>query len=376
MKIKFEPLNAIGNIVFSVYLILIINYYVIGVNEVFYNYFRIFLNLIAFVLIMCKYKTNEEKVVLGKELVIFLLLTLLGIYSSGYNNNASVSGYLFATLSSFGITLLFVRFRIPSKIVLMIWFYYLILFLIYFVLNNGEMYFFMAKGGQSRNYISVMILTITGLFFLSKQEKIVCKEYILIALTDLLVCILSIGRGGILASFLILVGGIWVWLFTGYEKKSFVYKFIVVVVMASIFLVLFWTMGYLEKLFGGFVEYGIESNRIDLVWKPYLQKMSMYKNVLFGANYVDEIGRYNHLHNSFLMLHARYGVFGLFMILYCIARSVFCLKKNNNFLMLFFVIAYLIRAITDSMLGFSYCDIALFSIMFIYIEKSSGMEKK
>lgn len=214
---------------------------------------------------------------------------------------------------------------------------------------------------RSRNYISVFEIFL--LFMASIiADKTNNKLPDWMIYTTVIVCIMAVGRGGIIASLLILVLHV---LYKVHTEKYYTKKItkIVVLLIGIVSVVILFTIFQdyiIEKFFPRFGHTGIESRSSTRAVSKRLLMWSMYidtcfhslKMILLGANpypitfRVNDILDFN-LHNSYLMLHTFYGIIGIIVMLVYTIKFIrnFWNAKNGEIVIIF--IGFLVRAFSD-----------------------------
>lgn len=199
---------------------------------------------------------------------------------------------------------------------------------------------------SSRNTISITLLLYFSLYVISadKSNQKVNISYIVIGL---IISVLSIGRSGILTFSILLI----LFLLFDYKNGKYIKKnFFKVFMSASIiFVFLFFIYNsfgyYFQDTITNFKNNGLESVR-TLIWSDYIQLLQQNSKFIFlGApiegTYLLDIFNEN-LHNSFLMLHAKYG---LLMLLCVIGLTLYSLlyylfEKKIALILIFIAILF------------------------------------
>lgn len=365
--------GKIANVELLAYWFLVVFFYTVGIEEKIYMYLRAIINLAAIVTVMIKNKKTYEKNAVYQEMGFIIIMYFFGIFSSVYNTNATILGYIYNMISSVGIALLLSRFQIYCWIPYMIYIIFAIFLFSYFFKYNGDLYYFLQPGGNSRNYISVLILTITALIYISEEDN--NNGNYIWSFIALFFCVLAVGRGGILASVTLLLFNVLIWMKKSSNSSDFIVKGLFAVTIFVIVLALIFSLGIFDKVLGNFAIYGMDSPREEVLWRPYLRSLEYTPNLFFGAYYRELVGKYDHLHNSYLMIHARFGMFFLIILMIMLIRSFIILWRKRKYFQAALLVVYLQRAFTDSMLGFSYCDTILLYYVFVNMEHKKYKEE-
>ena len=245
-------------------------------------------------------------------------------------------------LAGAGIALVMI-YRLDTSTILR---YLLIITILYFgyliLMNVGAR----SWGKGSENHVSVFILTMTIIYYLS---QIIAKKNInpIFAFIALIIAIYAQGRGGILSTGILFFGV----LFIKYTNR--IVYFVVLMFMCYI--------GY--YLLQNQVEYLFNVIFLSIFDRPILEDPRMVLNamylerlnlntLIFGSKGYGSIFSYNVLglttHNSYISIHATYGIF-IIPIMCLFGLSMFRNWNRNNYLIII-TIAILIRSFTDSIL--------------------------
>jgi hypothetical protein len=301
------------------------------------------------------------------ELSIFSFLffyTLFGSIGILFNNNMNLQELLWP-LAFVGIAILILNYNINYKLAKTI--YYLVAFLLVITIvfagsvNNVSL-------TSSRNTISVMLLFYFSIFAISSVQNHI-KIKIFPVLVGLIISFLAIGRSGII-TFSILT---FLFLFIDYDGKSYKLtnpiKVFTVLSFSILIFGLFYNLldDYFMQTILNFKDQGLESVR-TLIWDDYLTKT--IGNIIYITFGTPISGTYllnlfnDNLHNSFLMLHAKYGIFMLGLVLILIIKSFVYFTRTKNLIFLFLLIALVFRMQFDHTNFNAQLDIILFYLIF------------
>lgn len=307
-------------------------------------------------------RTNIKR---QKPVFAFLYVyTLCGIIGISLNGNANPQELLWP-FAFLGLATVLLNFRTSYKVSKRSY---------YFAVVFIALKIFLAGGVDgldtvsSRNTIGMMMLIYLSLFAISSyhDERRVSSFPVFIGL---LVSIMAVGRSGIL-TFAILLSLFFLFEFNGTRHKvRNPLRWFVVIVLFVVLLFLSYRM--IEPFFANaiynFERRGLESVRTQM-WADYLGKtIESPKFVLFGTpiNGTPLLDWFSHnLHNSFIMLHAKYGLIALLMILYLIAGASIYYLKERNYLFLALLIATFFRMQFDYTNFNAQLDIILYFLMF------------
>lgn len=212
--------------------------------------------------------------------------------------------------------------------------------------NLNEDIFF----ANSRNFISVWMIVCSIVCYSSRLPR---NYNIVIFLICFALSVFSLGRSGIISTF-ILVFGYVIFSGTSNKLKDIVFFILIVVLIFVSF------HEDISLLTDGVLERFQNSRAVDpreSVLQCYINSFDV-ENLFFGLNSKDDycgtlaIGEYAP-HNSFISLYANLGIFSLLYI------SISFMYKSSLELKII-LISLLIRSSTDSVLFFTYFD-------FVYI---------
>lgn len=104
-----------------------------------------------------------------------------------------------------------------------------------------------------------------------------------------------------------------------------------------------------ETFISRFSEYGLKSVRIN-IWSEYLEKtLDSGKNLFLGVDCSTGkyLGTYKQPHNSYLELHAKFGIIGFIIVMTLLIKTFFLLYREREWLWLIIFITCAIRAMLD-----------------------------
>jgi hypothetical protein len=226
---------------------------------------------------------------------------------------------------------------------------------------------------SSWNGIStLMLVACISLYIILSLEK----KYIDLkpALITLVISIWGIGRSGIVSSFVLLLGILFVRL---RDKPKYIYYVIYCFIIACVFYIFFSLVMDYDMLANAIDHYLTRktesgpSERLNM-WTNYFYNIDIFR-LLFGVNIVEdpwpegEIFEYN-IHNSFINLHLQTGFMGLFTIALIIFAFFKFYRTNQVFLILLLTIV--LRSSTDLLIFFGPFDFVPFFFIFYFIKSS------
>lgn len=299
----------------------------------------------------------------------FLLMSTLSILSififvlRGFYNNASLALYFFFLPM---IVSFYKEKFIGYKIHKFILFTFLTFIVVQLIRGYG---FNEMMLGRSRNMVSFYFFLYTIFYYIEKYRYTDKVEF-WPALLSMIISLASIGRSGIITSFLLLfVIAIYKLNKAGFLSKL---KYIVLSVMLMVISIAFFKNQILILIIQSlarFEEQGVESGPRTWITNIYLTRMtSSLSNFLIGFPLNHDafvLFDYN-LHNSFLSLHYFFGVFGL-IIVYLIIKSLLFVK--GKLLYKSFLCLLLIRGFTDQIFFINFNDIVIYLLFYLILDK-------
>lgn len=224
-------------------------------------------------------------------------------------------------------------------------FYVIAAIMAYGVIRMGNE--FMEK--SSVNYVSViLIIALLPYFksFMSKSERPSMVPVVICAL----ICIISIGRGGILMGLSLLLGLSIVSIFVYKTSSKWNLIFYLVPAIFIVYLVVF-TSYFDEYLWRFFMDDGgFQDGARETIMETYFGLLNQNENLLFGVH-ISSVSTFvhylNNLHNSYLMLHANMGLLGVILLMAFSIKGMIVLYKKREYDMLVFFLAFFLRSFTD-----------------------------
>ncbi|MFV5458430.1 hypothetical protein VXR09_15680 [Acinetobacter baumannii] len=319
-----------------------------------------------FVIILSSLNVSFKREEVFFTILVILLFSFSSLFSRSYPYYYS-SAILLYGVCSFIIASGFFRLRNRAEFSL---FFYCI-YLIFLWFNFYKLGFFNPDGydtifnNSSRNIVSAFLLLITMFVGASYyiEEK---KQPILIYIFTLVSSVILFGRSGIAISFLLLCYAF----YDNYGKKIY---------WLLIFLPLF---VFLYLKYSGVVEYylmeetsfkyGLESPRKNMLNEYMSGILYSPQDLLWGRRYADccaTVVQYgDNPHNSFIVGHARYGIFHTIFFILLFLSTLFYIKKKP--VLIFFVVLIFGRYLVDQLGLFSPLDfVVVYIFLLIFKEK-------
>lgn len=352
--------QIVPNIVIMIYLFVDLLRLFEVVSLMIGNSLYVLLGSIAIVFSIVKYGFRKQMPMFA----FIFFYTLFGAIGILLNGNMNIQELLwpFAFAS---IALLLLNFGVPNKLTKFIYYFVCIFFITIITISGGADNLNMVS---SRNTISTLVFIYFSLYAISNYTNNF-KVTIFPIVLGLIVTIMAVGRSGIITFSILLV----LFLLFKYDGEKYkVRNLLKSVSLLFLFGVIIWaTYGYLEIYFAqaiaNFQSRGLESVR-SLIWQDYLNKtLTSGKYLYFGAPISGTILLdmfNNNLHNSLLMLHAKYGLTILIIVIILIINAFIYFIKNNNIVYLILLIALIFRMQLDYTNFNAQLDIILFYLMF------------
>lgn len=270
-----------------------------------------------------------------------------------------------------GLAILLLNFKINYRLVKFLYYFALVFIVSRIIMVGGINHIDIAA---SRNTVGIMALIYFSLFAIASYVN---NKRITIfpVFCGLLTTIIAIGRSGIL-TFVLVTILFFIFEFKGNKHKMRnPLKWIYVIMFGVILFLGFYNLldTYFVETINNFQSRGLESVRIQ-IWSDYLQKTStsvafiLFGTPINGTFLLDEFN--SNLHNSFFMLHAKYGLIPFLVVIFLIIKSSLRFLKRKNYLYLVLLIAVVFRMQFDYTNFNAQLDIILFYLMFYrYFEK-------
>lgn len=302
------------------------------------------------------------------------LFSLLMIFSMLHNNNADI--YDLAWIWSYlGIAMLLYEFDIPNK--LLWWVVYILLFLLCgYILVGGDAGSLLTNGSQ--NNISAFFIFFVLIAYLGERNTKKSLNY-LIPFFTLAICLWTGSRAGVVSA-LILVLCVFFYNFiagSGNKTKLLV-KFIVLICVALIILFVFFN-SYLSEFIEKVIKYKGGSIRTT-IWSEYLVgSVANFKNFLLGVDMSPAeyhwLNFYHwNVHNSFLMLHAKFGIAAVILLAALIFKAIRKIFINSDFIVLIVLVVASARMFFDWIAFPGLYDVIFWYLTLYILDKAVKMK--
>lgn len=300
----------------------------------------------SFVLGIISLKMLMKKV----EVVIFFLIGISGLMNKIFIDNISLNKHIYILMS-----IIIACFLLSSYVRsdFLKWAVYI---------NTGIVcYRFWADGltqrmyiSSSNNYVSVYMIFISVIYYAIAEHR---KDRISLfpAIMTFVVCLLGKGRGGILASLIMLVGS-YIYISNEHNSARWIRRVMIYGMVLSVICLLIYMAFNFElfedyQIFGHFKTSGMRSSGRFTIWLDYISyAFSDVYYFMFGAdvNVVPSTLRHGgNPHNSFLDIHALHGFLTFCVMLYMALYSMRYAYVNKQWLYLLCFSILLLRGFTD-----------------------------
>lgn len=277
-----------------------------------------------------------------RPIVFILVYSLCGVLGYLYNSNMDAVELLWPVGYMF-LGIFFLNYGIPLKVSKLVYYGVAGVFFAEIIINGSVNNL---TASFSRNIISVYLLMFFSLMIIScyqHNEKI----SFLPPLLFFVVCFAAVGRGGALLGAIALILFMLFDFSKGRAKKRNVIGLPVLLTVLGVVALIMMQVApdLIETVLDNFESRGVRSQRYN-IWEDYIEKaFGSLTNLLFGASISGTIylDRYSeNLHNSFLMLHAKYGILMLSAVIIMLIQSFRKFLRHRNyscivvFLLMFF----------------------------------------
>lgn len=332
-----------GNAIIFLFVVILIFQFLGICSVLFGNIILLFLGILSIMISIMANGFSRQKYFFS---FLFCYISL-GFLCFIYNRNADIQELIWP-FGFMGVALLLLNVNISYRLFSFLFYSFSFLIILLIIVNGSPD---AVEGNSSRNAISQFELLLFSLVCISAFEN--RKSVTLLYPTTIfVVCVAAIGRSGILMSLIILFLFLFVKLQDGVSKRRKIITLILTIGLSVFAVYIAYRIfpDMFESAILNFKNRQIDSAR-TFIWHDYLEKTNgSVLNVLLGSNIsgTEYLNKYSHnLHNSFFMLHAKYGVGGLILIGFLLIKSIFYFLKNKNFYFLIPLLAMLFRMCFD-----------------------------
>lgn len=349
-KNKMRPDNIASIIVILFFISYLLSQTVDGFSE----YISFFIGISGF-LFLFKKKDFQTYIQNINIVILFGAFFFLMLISIVYTQNITNLMEVVFQLKYVGVAILLLKYKINPMIIYFS-FYTHVLFFTFHILNGTDPNLLMKA---SRNNVSVVMIIQTSLVYISlvKNNK---KITYLPALITFIISLWAIGRSGILSSVFLLIGVLLVSLKIENTKKNMTLNIVLILLLVIFFNIPTNTLNIVDNLSNNYeiayqrsLSKGLEDRARETILKEYIKEfdmniMSFFLGVPFRDHSIFAFYN-NNLHNSYLRLHAFFGLAGFLMVLIGIAVAMKKYIKQKNILYFFIFGTILLRITTDTL---------------------------
>lgn len=363
LTLKYNSMSTL--IIFIFIIIDVLRFFaIIPVN--FASAINLILGFLSIILVAKKRKFNS----LLPMITFFFIYTCFGFIGVLYNRNIDLVELLWP-LAYGGLALLVIYSKMNYLAIKKLYYFISTVFIIVFSMDSINL---LVTTSSSRNAIGVIMIMILSFYLISARDNYK-KTTIFPVFLGLVVSLLAIGRSSILTFLILIVGFI---LFESDRigtKRRKTYKIVSILIILSVFVAISMNTFFLSAI-SNFEYRGLESIR-TYIWHDYFLKTgSSLGNIIFGTPIEGTMwldAYRGNLHNSILMLHSKYGIVTVFVLLVLIAKSIIHYFKNKDMIFLFLAISIIFRMQFDHTNFNAQLDVILYYLIFypIYVKKKS-----
>lgn len=313
---------------------------IVSMPDLLANFFPALIGLLCFVYVFVRKDCNVKEY----AIVISLFLSILEIIGIAINSNNSFYDIIWIW-SYMGVALIIGSYNLNAKLLLIL-FYGVAIFFVYCMMQGIAADDVLSIG--SENNISVYLLLLVCLYFYSIRKKNQLP-YIPILLT-LVITLWSASRGGLISVGLLLVGAS-LYNYTQIKGRKNLIIFLIILALFSCFFGIDSFNSLLEPMETKFRNYGAESLRF-LIWNDYFNSaLNDPIQFVFGVKIFNFsnvwLSHYGNPHNSFLTLHANFGMLGVFFVFFGFMKKIIDILVQRDFVFFVILAALISRSFFD-----------------------------
>lgn len=360
----------VSSILFVLFSYVFMITHVVEIKSLLANFLVALLGILALIISLLKKKNSKQYGYLVTVGIIFSLFMLLSIV---YNGNADLLDLIWIWCY-LGIAILIYENEISQKV----YFFVassIIIWIFAYILSGKDAAQFLTYGSQ--NNISAYVLFFVIIYYISNIVHNKKQPYILLFLTAA-ICLWTGSRAGILASFVLIIGNfVCNFLFIKKGKTIELLKWLIVLFVA-IWLLNHYFGPYLMPLFYKIERYGNTSIRTE-IWSEYLNgAFNSFYNLVLGVNIKDSGFRLlnfygGNVHNSFLALHAKFGLLPFVDIIILIVKTIKKIITEKKYAFLVVLSTVCVRMYFDWIAFPGLYDV-FFWYFFLYLTNNNSKE--
>jgi len=273
-----------------------------------------------------------------------------------FTGNSSFDSQAYTVLC-IGITLLLIQHKINTNYLLTALYMNILVVLFRIFTGGGIQSYMKIYVTSSSNFVSVHLLFVAVIYYavLEQQGR---RIPFVPALATWIVCVMAMGRGGILSASVLMVGLVLYFRKTRFrnmkaQNRMCTILIIFIALIAAVPYVISIIMANMSTsvLLERFSTFGMSDNGRFPCWIEYITAcFGDLKSFLLGASFSELkiVTRYgDNLHNSFLNIHAFNGmIMFVYIIILCI-KAVFYAKRHHKMLFFWCFVTLCLRGATD-----------------------------
>lgn len=358
MKIRLKIHNAA--VIYILFVIVFMGGHILKIQPLVANFLIALVGLCALAYGILKKRINSYLILVGVLYSVLMIISLI------YNGNADYMELLWIW-SYMGIAILTYEFGISKRVYWCVAYLIIALICIY-IIRGGAANNLLFMGSQNNISAYVIFFVIMGYLSVMREKKTI--KYFASFLT-FAICLWTGSRAGIISAFLLVVVTFLYNFFAikGYKAQSLL-KWCALIGFA-VWAVNHFFGKYLLGLTAKLDRYGSGSIRIE-IWREYIQGvLSNIGNFFLGSDTSNEIYHwlsfYNgNAHNSFLMLHAKFGLLAISLLIVLMFMVVYKAMKEKNYIVIIVLLTASARMFFDWIAFPGLYDV-LFWYMFLYV---------
>ncbi|WP_113921769.1 hypothetical protein [Alkalibaculum bacchi] len=302
-------------------------------------------------------------------LFYFMFIFIMGLISILYTKNFSMFRIFYIT-QGFFITFALLKNKLNYKLIKYSTYAIIILFLYFIVsgINANNVFNIGSRNGLTFHSLFMLILYYISIVQNNKKVDII-PSFI-----GLLISLWATGRSGALAFSFLFIVVILEYIKSDQRKKIKMYSkivFIILIILLLLYLLLnnntMRTL-FIEPLMKRFENEGFESPRSMMITGYIDEAKSNLLSFLFGAKYINiPIIHYfnNNPHNSFINMHAQFGMIVWLLNLFLIVKTQLNFILTNRYFYFGLFLVILMRIFTDDLAFTELFDGIIYYFIFI-----------
>lgn len=363
--------SKIASVIYVLFAIVFIGVRITNIQPLVGNFLTALIGLLALGYYFLKKGLNKINLYI---VLLGAVLTIGMMFAISYNGNADFLDLLWIW-SYIGIAVLIYEFNISKKIFWGVAYIFLLVVLVFMFQGNAASEFL--KVG-SENNISAYTIFFVLLGYLAEDNN-KGMRYIPAFLT-LAISLWTGSRAGILSAG-VLIGCIFINnLFVVKKRRFSTFIKISFFVFAGLWAANHFFGDYMLQFFEKINRYGNTSVRTE-IWLEYIRGVfGSFGNFLFGVNMTGAnyplLNYYSgNIHNSFLMVHAKYGIIGALTVFMFMGRSTWKALRCKNALLVIVILVASVRMFFDWIAFPGLYDVIFWLLVIYAIDKGNKNEK-